>query len=76
MSLPFYGWRAVHCYHLKGAFTPSDYVTVTVTFTVGTFDVFDGNCDGQNGLHTHFACQRYGDGDGDESQGVDRPSGI
>ena len=24
----------------------------------GTSDHFDGNCDGQNGLHTHFARQR------------------
>ena len=30
-------------------FTPNDSVTVTVTF--------NGHCDGQNGLHTHFAYQ-------------------
>ena len=24
-----------------------------VTLMGGTFDLFDGNCDGQNGLHTH-----------------------
>ena len=24
----------------------------------GTFDLFDGHCDGQNGLHTHCARQR------------------
>ena len=28
----------------------------------GTFDLFDGHCDGQNGLHTHFA-HHYGGGD-------------
>ena len=47
--------------------TPNDSVTVTVkahlrlihtkrhnvTLTGGTFDLFDGNCDRQNGLHTH-----------------------
>ena len=46
-------------------FTPNDSVTVTVTLTGGTFDLFDGHCDRQNGLHTHFACQCnicYGDG--------------
>ena len=26
--------------------------------TGSAFDLFDGNCDGQNGLHTHFARQR------------------
>ena len=26
----------------------------TITLTGGTFDVFDGNCDGQSGLHNHF----------------------
>ena len=26
--------------------------------TGGTFDLFDRHCDGQNGLHTHFAHQR------------------
>ena len=25
----------------------------------GTFDLFDGHCDGQNGLRTHFARQCY-----------------
>ena len=29
-----------------------------VTLTGGTFDFFDGNCDGQHGLHTHVASQR------------------
>ena len=48
----------------KGPFTPSDSVTITVALTGGTFDLYDGNCDGQNGLHTHFSHQRYGHGDG------------
>ena len=26
----------------------------------GTFDLFDSQCDGQNGLHTHFARQHNG----------------
>ena len=26
--------------------------------TGGTFNLSDGNCDGQNGFRTHFACQR------------------
>ena len=33
----------------------------------GIFDLFDGHCDRQNGLHIHFARQPnfcYGDGDG------------
>ena len=25
-----------------------------VALTGGTFDLFDGHCDGQNGLHAHF----------------------
>ena len=36
----------------KGLFTPNDSIPVTITLTD-----FDGYCDGQNGLHTHFACQ-------------------
>ena len=32
--------------------------TTHVTLTDGTIDCFDGHCDGQNGLHTHFARQR------------------
>ena len=54
-----------HCFlslRGKGPFTPDDSVTVTVALTGGTFDVFDGNCHRQNGLHTHFS--RYSDGDG------------
>ena len=46
----------------KGLFTPNDSVTVIViivTLTGGTFDLFHGHCKGQNGLHTHFACQPY-----------------
>ena len=46
---------------LKGLFT------FTITLTGGTFDIFDRRCDGQNGLHTHFAHQHnvcFGDGDG------------
>ena len=49
----------------KGPFTPSDSVTVTVALTGDTFELFDGNCVGHNGLHTHFSHQCYGDGDGD-----------
>ena len=48
---------------IKGSLTPSDSVIVIVTLTGGTFDLFDGHCDGQNGLHTHFT-HHYGDGDG------------
>ena len=43
---------------LKSLFTPNDSVTITVMLTGGTFDLFDVDCDGQNGLHTHFARQR------------------
>ena len=43
----------------KGLFTPNDSVTTTVTLIGGTFDLFDGHCDGQNGLHTHFPYKRY-----------------
>ena len=43
---------------LKGSFTPNDSVTITATFMGGTFGLFDGHCDGQNGLHTLFAAQR------------------
>ena len=51
----------------KGLFILNDSVTITVTLTIGTFDLFDRHCDGQNGLHTHFAHQCnvcYGDCDG------------
>ena len=40
---------------LKCLFKPSDYVTVTVTLTGGTFDLF--------GKIKDAARQRYGDGD-------------
>ena len=33
-------------------------VNINVMLTGGTFDLFYGNCDGQNGLHTHFTHQR------------------
>ena len=49
--------------NLKDLFTPKD--SVTVTLTGGIFDLFDGHCNGQNGLHSNFAIQRnicYGDG--------------
>ena len=42
-----------------------------VTLTDGTFDLLDEHCDGQDGLHTHFACQRNGIRRG--SFGVNRP---
>ena len=42
----------------KGLFTPNDSVTVTVTLTGGTFDLFNRQCDGKNGLHSDFAHQR------------------
>ena len=38
-----------------------------VTLTGGTFDLFDGNCDGQNGLHTHLPINVAFDGDVDET---------
>ena len=31
--------------------------SITITCIDGTFELFDGHCDGQNGLHTHFAHQ-------------------
>ena len=31
---------------------------LTVTSMGGTFDVFNGHCDRQNGFHTNFARQR------------------
>ena len=45
-----------------------------VTLTGGTFDLFDGNCDGQNGLHTHLPMNVAFDGDVDmtESLGVNK----
>ena len=49
----------------KGLFTPTDSMSATIILTGGTFDLFDGHCDGQNGLHGHFAYKRkvcYGDG--------------
>ena len=39
----------------KGLFTPKHSITVTVTLTGSTFDLFDGHCDGKNRLHTDFA---------------------
>ena len=51
--------------NLKDLFTPKD--SVTVTLTGGIFDLFNGHCNGQNGLHTNFARQCnicYADGDG------------
>ena len=36
-----------------------------VTLTGGTFDLFDGNCDRQNGLHTHLSVNVAFDGDVD-----------
>ena len=33
----------------------NDTITVTVTLIHNTFDPFKGHCEGQNGLHTHFA---------------------
>ena len=42
-------------------------IPITVILMGNTFDLFDGHCDGQSGLHTHFARQRnvcYGDSDG------------
>ena len=39
-----------------------------ITLTGGTFDLFDGNCDGQNGLDTHLPVKRivfYVDGNVD-----------
>ena len=38
----------------KGLSTPNDPVVPTSTLTGGTFDLFNGHCDGQNGLHTHL----------------------
>ena len=32
-----------------GLFTPNDSVTVTITLTGGTFDLFDGHCEGRMG---------------------------
>ena len=31
----------------------------------GTLDIFDGNCDGQNGLHTHLPVNVAFDGEGE-----------
>ena len=42
---------------LRSIYT-EDPVSVTVTLTDDTFDLFDRHYDGQNGLHTHFAYQR------------------
>ena len=53
-------------YSFIGLFTPNDSVTITARLIDGTFDLSDGHCDGQNGLHTHFACQHnvcYSDSD-------------
>ena len=35
----------------KGLFTPTDSISATIILTGGTFDLFDGHCDGQN---AHF----------------------
>ena len=46
-----------------------------LTLTGGTFDRFEGHCDGQSRLYTLFACQCkvcYGDG----ISGVNRPQGF
>ena len=42
----------------KGLFTPNDSVTISVMMG-GTFDLCDRYYDGQNGLHTSFACPRH-----------------
>ena len=48
---------------LEGLFIPNDSVTVTVTLIGGPFDLFDGHCDRQNGLHVHFPINvRFCDG--------------
>ena len=41
----------------KGLFTPNNSITVTVTQTGSTFDLYDGHRDGKNGLHSHFVRQ-------------------
>ena len=62
--------REYHSIILKVCFTPNDSVTVTVTVTLtgsSTFHLFEGHCDGQNGLNTHFVHQLnvcYGDDEG------------
>ena len=33
------------------------FILFAVTLMGGTFDLFDGHCDWQNGLQTHFACK-------------------
>ena len=43
--------------HCKDLFTPNDFVTVTGMLTSGTFDLFNGHYDRQNGLHTNFPHQ-------------------
>ena len=56
-SLPTHPFtKVLRSIHTK-RFTPNNSVTVTVTLAGGTFDLFDGQCDWQNGLHTHFARQ-------------------
>ena len=45
-------WRSVHTEQLRHV-----NVSFNVMLTGGTFDLSDGNCEGQNGLHTHFAYQ-------------------
>ena len=39
-----------------------------VTLTGGTVDLFDGNCDGQNGLHTHLPVKAAFDNDIDKGE--------
>ena len=43
----------------QGLFRLNDSITITVTSTDSTFDLSGMHCDGQNGLHTYFAHQRY-----------------
>ena len=48
-------------------FTPNDSSTIIITLMGRTFVLFEGHCDGQNGLRTHLTRERnicYGDGDG------------
>ena len=49
--------RRTHRFHVSWPPNPaagSD-TAVIVTMTGGNFDLFDRHCDGQDGLHTHFA---------------------
>ena len=42
-----------YLYH-EAALRPAHTEPHNVTLTGGTFDLFDGHCDRQNGLHTHL----------------------